>query len=291
MKRRRISGYFYILPIFVFTVFFWYLPLVISVIFSFADYNILRPLRFIGLGNYERLFHDDYFIRSVLNTLFFVAGVVPVQTILAFASAAWLVNKKRGLIRSFVEKAMFIPCIASVTVIGIVSRIMLNNPSSPLNGFLGLFGGSASGLLGSDRTALPTLMVIEILVNTGYYMIFFRNGLLEIPESYYEAARLDGASQMQIYRKIVLPLLRPVFIMVIFLGAIQGFRTFDLVYTTTGGGPGQSSLTTMVYLYMQNFKFSQIGYAMAIGNVMIVLVFILTFLQRRLIRSRESSLY
>lgn len=290
MKKRK-NGYFYILPILLMTVFFWYIPILISVTFSFTDYNILRPLRFTGLENYIQLGKDSYFLKSLENTFIFVALVTPVQTVLAFAAALWIVEGKQGPLRSFVRSAMFIPSIVSVTVIGIVSRVLLNNPDSPINAVAGLFGGSASGLLGSEKTSLLTLMTIEVLINTGYYMIFFLNSLLEMPESYYEAAVVDGAGKFRVYRHITIPLMSPVIIMVVFLGAIQGFRTFDLVYTTTGGGPGQSSLTAMVYLYMENFKFSKVGYAMAMGNVLILIVFALTFMQRRFLKNKDSKLY
>ncbi|WP_130863896.1 carbohydrate ABC transporter permease [Bacilliculturomica massiliensis] len=285
------NGYLYILPMCLSVLFFWYGPVLLSAVFSLGSYSALKPFQFTGMGNYTALFSDKYFIRALSNTFIWVLGVVPAQTVLAFFSACWIAGKKSSFLASLVRKVMFIPSVASVTVIGIVCRLMLNSPQSPVNALLGIFGGSASNLLGSETTALPTLMLIEVLVNTGYYMIFFLTSLMEIPESYYEAARMDGAGAFRICTQIQIPLLKPVFIMIIFLGLIQGFRTFDLVYTTTGGGPGQASMTAVVYLYMQNFKFSQIGYAMAIGNILVVIVALLTFLQRRLLKNKENSLY
>ena len=123
-------------------------------------------------------------------------------------------------------------------------------------------------------------------------MVIYLAALLDIPRSYYEAARIDGANQFQIFWKITFPLMRPMTLLVILLGSISAFQNFDLVYTMTGGGPGRATtMTAMVYLYLYSFKYSKIGFAMAIGNVLILVIALLTIVQRRLASRKDNVLY
>lgn len=291
-KKQDWSSYLYILPMLAIVIFFWIIPILISVVLSFTQYNALSTPHFNGVENYKALFEDRIFRQSLINTLIFVITVVPGQTILAFLTASWIDRKGKNPATQFVRWAMFIPSLASVSIVGIVCRILLNNPSSPLNTLFSIFGLNPSLLLGSEKAAFPTLIVIEILIGSGYYMVIYLAALLDIPHSYYEAAKIDGASQFQIFWKITFPLMRPMTLLVILLGSISAFQSFDLVYTMTGGGPGRSAtMTAMVYLYLYSFKYSKIGFAMAIGNVLILVIAVLTIVQRRLAGRKENILY
>ena len=286
------SAYLYLLPMLAIVIFFWIIPILVSAVLSFTQYNALSTPHFNGVENYKALFEDRLFCQSLINTFIFVITVVPGQTILAFLTASWIDRKGKNPATQFVRWAMFIPSLASVSIVGIVCRILLNNPSSPLNTLFSLFGLNPSLLLGSEKAAFPTLIVIEILIGSGYYMVIYLAALLDIPRSYYEAAKIDGASQFQIFWKITFPLMRPMTLLVILLGSISAFQSFDLVYTMTGGGPGRSTtMTAMVYLYLYSFKYSKIGFAMAIGNVLILVIAVLTIVQRRLAGRKENVLY
>ena len=187
---------------------------------------------------------------------------------------------------------MFIPSLAASGVVSIVWRILLNNESSPLYAFLKLFGIDSTLILGSKEMVFPALIIMDILMGMGYYMVLYLAYLVDIPDSYYEAARLDGATRMQTIRWITAPLMKPAIIMVAFLGVIATFQSFDMVYVMTGGGPGNgTTMTIMVYLYQYSFKYSKVGYGMAIGNILIIMVAVLTFTQRRLINNKNSELY
>ena len=229
-RRQEWSSYLYILPMLAIVVFFWIIPILISVVLSFTQYNALSSPSFNGLENYRALFEDRIFRQSLVNTLIYVVTVVPGQTILAFLTASWIDRKGKNPATQFVRWAMFIPSLASVSVVGIVCRILLNSPTSPLNTLFSLFGVDPSLLLGNEATAFPTLIVIEILIGSGYYMVIYLAALLDIPRSYYEAARIDGANQFQIFWKITFPLMRPMTLLVILLGSISAFQNFDLVY-------------------------------------------------------------
>ena len=238
------------------------------------------------------LFQDETFRKCIRNTLIFVVTVVPAETVLGLLTAIWINNRKTTLLGKFVRNGMFIPSLAASGVVSIVWRILLNNESSPLYAFLKLFGIDSTLILGSKEMVFPALIIMDILMGMGYYMVLYLAYLVDIPDSYYEAARLDGATRMQTIRWITAPLLKPAIIMVAFLGVIATFQSFDMVYVMTGGGPGNgTTMTIMVYLYQYSFKYSKVGYGMAIGNILIIMVAVLTFTQRRLINNKNSELY
>ena len=138
----------------------------------------------------------------------------------------------------------------------------------------------------------PALIIMEVLMQMGYYMVLYLAYLVDIPDSYYEAARLDGASPTQTIRYITAPLMRTTTTMLVFLGVIGTFQSFDMIYIMTGGGPGQgTTMTIMMSLYLYSFKYSKVGYGMAIGNILILLVVFLTYCQKRMLNQRNTELY
>ena len=139
MKKKDYSGYLYILPFFLVVLIFWYIPILISGAFSFTHYNALGKPQFVGWSNYILLFKDKIFLKSIVNTLFFVVTIVPLQTILSFLIAVWVNKRRTTLLGKFVRNAMFVPSLASAGVVSIVWRILLNNEQSPLAYFLKIF--------------------------------------------------------------------------------------------------------------------------------------------------------
>ena len=141
-------AWLYILPMLAMTIFFWIVPIIVAVFMSFSNYTGLNVPSFVELENYKKLFSDDLFFISLKNTLIFVITVVPGQTILGFCVAAWIDRKGKNPVTSFVRWSMFIPSLASVSIIGIVCRVLLNNVDSPLNTFLKILGVNGNHLLG-----------------------------------------------------------------------------------------------------------------------------------------------
>ena len=281
----------YVFPMLAIIIFFWFIPVIVAVFGSFSNYTGLNQPDFIALENYKKIFTDELFYSSLKITLLFVIFVVPGQTILAFLSAAWIDRKGSTPAANFVRWTMFIPTLASTSVIAIICRTLLNNPASPLNAFLGLFGIQGNMLLGSPAGAMGVLVVIQILMSSGYYMVIYLSAMVAIPRSYYEAARLEGVGVLTVYRRITLPILRPTTVMIIFLGVLSSLQTFDLVYVMTGGGPQTATYTIMLYLYMYAFKYSKVAMGMAISVVLCVLIGLLVFWQRKLISAKENYLY
>ena len=282
----------YIAPIAAIIIFFWIIPILVSFFFSLTKYNGLSAPTYIGLDNYKSLFRDKIFIECLKNTIIFMVFIVPGQTVLAFLTASWLYKSKNSLACRFVKWTALIPTLLPVSVIGLVCRILLNNPQSPINTIAKFIGMNANNLLGNKTSAMATIVVISILLKFGYYAVLFYTNMLDISESYFEAAKIDGVSQFSVYRNIILPLMKPSILLVIFLGVLDIFQHFDLIYTLTGGGPGTAgTMTVMVYLYLYGFKYSKIGYSMTIGNIMILVVALISIIQRKNLMEQESQLY
>ncbi len=290
LKIENWKAYGYILPLGILLFSFYIVPIIMSTYFSFTKYNIMTPAEFIGLENYKRLLTDKTFMISIWNTIKFAIFVVPIQTVLAIILAVWINSRKETFIGKFAKAVIFIPVIASMISVGIVWKAMLSGSTSPINQLLGVFNLGPVNFLGDVKLSLYTLMGISIWKNIGYFMVIYTAALMDIPQSYYEAAKVDGANKFQQFRRITLPLLKPATIMVVFLGSIWSLQVFDLVYSLTGGGPGMSTMTMVMYSYNLNFKNFNSGYAMAVANVLFLIIAIITIMQKKFIK-RDSSMY
>lgn len=287
---KKLGPYGYLLPLGILLTSFYVIPIIMSFIFSFTKYNIMTPAKYIGLKNYSHIFKDKMFVAALKNTVYFTIVVVPVQTILSLVMAVWLTSREKSKFIEFVKGVMFIPVISSMILISIVWRILLNGDASPLNSIFTMLGFNAPNWLGSSKLALPTMMMISVWKNVGYFMIIYIAGLMDIPQSYYEAAEVDGASKWQVFKKITVPLLKPTTIMVTFIGCIWSLQTFDIVYTLTGGGPGLASMTIVLHVYNLAFKQFNAGYAMAVANVLFLVIAIISILQKKFLQ-RDKSTY
>ncbi len=285
----RLKPYVFIGPLSIIILLFYFIPIILSTYFSFTDYNIIKPSKFIGLENYYKLFQDEVFRTSFKNTFLFTLGVVPMQTILALTMATLLVSRKKDILSQIVKATMFIPVISSMILVSIIWRILLNSSSSPLNLVFSLLHMDPPNWLGDPSIVLLTLMGITIWKNTGYFMILYIAGLMEIPAVYKESARVDGANSLNTFWHITLPLLKPTTIIVVFLGIVWSLNTFDLIYTITGGGPGTSSMTVVLHIYNNAFKNFKAGYAMSMANLLFLISASSAIIQRKLLKKESSE--
>ncbi|HBF3262912.1 TPA: sugar ABC transporter permease [Clostridioides difficile] len=292
-KRKKtklnIKPYMYILPLGIILVAFYVIPIIMSIYFSFTKYNIISPATFIGLENYKKLFTDETLKVSIINTIKFTVVVVPCQTILSLILAVWITEKGNSKIASFAKGAIFIPVLSSMVLIGMVWRALLNGEGSIIYQVLGTFGIESSKLLGDSKTALPTLMFISMWKNIGYFMVIYISAIMNLPKHCYEVAKVDGATKLQEFIKITVPLLKPTTIMVVFLGSIWSLQVFDLVYTVTGGGPGISTMSIVMHAFNLNFKNFNSGYAMTVANVLFLLIAVVSILQNKLVKRDNSD--
>ena len=292
---KRLAGrgkpYGFIGPLSLILFTFYVVPILLSLYFSFTDYNIIKDPDFIGISNYRALLEDKTFKTSLGNTFLFTLGVVPAQTIISLLMATWLVERGRSRLTEFVKGAMFIPVISSMVLVSIVWRILLNGGGSPLNMIFNFLNVAPPNWLGNSSIVLFVLMGITVWKNTGYFMILYIAGLMEIPQNYKEAARVDGAGRLRVFYHITLPLLTPTTIMVVFLGIVWSLQTFDLIYTLTGGGPGNASMTLVLHIYNNAFKNFNAGYAMTMANILLFFSAVAAILQRKLLKRERSEVY
>jgi multiple sugar transport system permease protein len=288
-KNKQLARAFvYIFPGFLLLVVFSILPIGMDIYYSFTKYNVIQPPQWIGLDNYRRLLGDIYFTSAVKNTIVYTLISVPLTTITSLLLAAVIAEGFRNSFGGFVKSALFIPVIASSVLSGTLWGLFLS-PRGPVNGLLGLFHISPVAFLGRTGTALPAVSIVAVWQSVGYYLVIFYAGLMDIPASLYEAARVDGASTIQRFFYITLPSLSTVLYLVSTLGIIGSFQVFDLVFVMTGGGPGQATRTLVMTIYETAFRENKLGYATAIAIVMFVLVLIVTIIQKRLQRGSSGE--
>ena len=246
---------------------FVFFPIAYSIFISFFDWNLVTNQRnFLGLTNYTRLFGDALFWKSARNTFFYTIGVVPIQTFLALFLAFVMNQKIRG--RTFFRVAFYIPAITSSVVTSTLFIALFSK-----QGLINQISGFENDWLTNPRTAMLTIMANNIWTTSGYFMVSFLAGLQSIPDSLYEAARIDGASTWQQFWKITVPMVRPVTYFVLVLGLIGCFQVFDQIFIMSAGGPVNSTTTMSYYVYVNGFKYFKLGYAAAAAIVLAVLIF------------------
>ena len=291
MKQKRLEatqGYIYILPSLILILSFSIIPIFMSGFFSFTEYNVMNPPKWAGLANYEKVFQDEYVRAALLNTLKYVLITVPIQTALSLVFAAFLAMKMQNKSGEFLRSVMFIPVIASAVTSGTIWRTILGTDGGILNNIIGLFGFDPVNWLGDSKTSLISICIVAIWKNVGYFLVIFYAGIMDIPKSLYEAARVDGANTYQQFFKITLPMLKPITSLVVTLGIIWSFQVFDLSYQMTGGGPGYSSVTIVMAIYNAAFKQYKMGYACAMAMLLLVIVLIINALKQRVFGEKED---
>ncbi|EGL15846.1 MULTISPECIES: sugar ABC transporter permease [Paenibacillus] len=261
-------------------------PLIASLYFSFSQYDMMNPPKWTGLDNYGRLFGDALFWKSLWNTLYFAVLFVPAQTILALILAVVLNQKLKGL--KLFRMAHFIPVISSWTVILYVSDAIFNPRFGFANSILASLGLDPQRWLQDGKLVIPLLVLIAVWKGIGYIMVIYLAGLQSVPQDLYEAAEIDGAGTLRKFLSITFPLISPTTFLVVILSTISTFQAFEQVYVLTGGGdissaggPNNSSLVLMLYLYREGFTFMRMGYASAIAWVLFMILFTLTLIQMK----------
>ncbi len=287
-KKEALQGIIYILPSFILIACFSVLPIFMSGYFSFTNYNVMNDPTFAGLENYTKIFKDAYVADAIKNTLAYVVITVPVQTILSLVFAAFLAYKMQNKAGGFLRSIMFIPVIASAVTAGTIWRIILNTDGGILNNLLGAFNISPVNWLGSTQTSLISICIVAIWKNVGYFLVIYYAGIMGISKDLYEAARVDGATNIQQFFKITMPMLKPITYLVVTLGIIWSFQVFDLSYQMTGGGPGRSTVTIVMAIYNAAFKQYKMGYACAMAMVLLVIVLVINGLENLLFKEKEA---
>ncbi len=282
-KRSDRTAYVFVLPYLVYFATFVAYPLLFSLILMFHRWNIVTPMEWIGLKNFIRMFGDPLFFKSLVNTLVFLAIHIPLQIAVALAIALLLNARLR--FRSFFRAVYFMPVVVSGVVVTILWQQMYLFDYGVFNSILTSIGLPRVPWLVDPSFAMPSIAIMATWKNVGIYIVLFLVGLQNIPGELYEAAELDGAASANQFLHITLPMLNPTVIAIVVLSTIGGFSLFIEPYVLTGGGPMQSTLSGMLYIYNQAFYFNHMGYAATLGITFALIVLSVVVIQRKLIEA------
>ena len=285
--QQKKTGYWFALPYVIFFATFVGYPLVFSFVLLFHRWNIVTPMEWVGLKNFERLFRDPLFFKSIWNTIIFLCIHIPLQIIVALGFAVILSSRLK--FRGFFRAIYFMPVVVSGVVVTILWQQLYAYDSGLLNRLLISLGIDKIPWLINPDVAMPSVALMATWKNVGIYIILFLVGLQNIPHELYESASLDGATGARQFFKITLPMLNPTIVVVVILSTIGGFSLFIEPYVLTGGGPMESTLSAVLYIYNQAFYFGHMGYAATLGFMFALIILCVVLLQRKFIETEPTS--
>lgn len=272
-NNERFAGWIFILPALVGTLIFIIIPVICSFGLSFAKWDLLNPIQFVGLANYREIFSEALFYKILLNTIVFALATSVLGVIIPLVLACILNSKIRGA--EFYKTAYFLPFITPMIVIGVVWEWIFDPNIGLLNHVLHLH----INWLYDTHFAMPALIIVSVWKLIGYNMVIFLSSLSGISQSMFEAAKIDGANELQTFKNVTVPLLSPTIFFVVIITAISSFQVFDLIYLMTQGGPLNSTNVLVYAIYQNAFEYFNVGKASAIAYVLFVIILVLTLVQ------------
>ncbi len=272
-NNERFAGWVFILPALLGTLIFIVIPVICSFGLSFTKWDLLNPIRFVGLDNYKEIFSEALFFKIFWNTVVFAISTSVLGVIIPLILACILNSKIRG--SEFYKTAYFLPFITPMIVIGVVWEWIFDPNIGLLNHILHLH----INWLYDTHFAMPALIIVSVWKLIGYNMVIFLSSLSGISQSMFEAAKIDGASPFQTFINVTIPLLSPSIFFVVIITAISSFQVFDLIYLMTQGGPLDSTNVLVYAIYKNAFEYFNVGKASAIAYVLFFIILVLTLVQ------------
>lgn len=263
-------------------------PLVYSLITSFFDTNLKYSGlgEFLGLQNYVEILQDTYFIESVVTTAKFTVFVVVIEFLVGLAIALLLNNIQKG--RNFFFTIIIVPMMITPIAVGLIWRLLLHSDLGIVNYLLSQIGISGRAWLADANIALPTVMFIDIWQNVPYMVLVILAGLVTLPTEPYEAAAIDGASRVQSFFRLTVPMMIPTFSVVLLLRTITALKTYDLIFVLTRGGPGTTTEVISYHIYQQAFRYLEIGKASAMSYLLLIMIIPIAFMFIKISRNRTN---
>ncbi|MFC4453988.1 sugar ABC transporter permease [Deinococcus sonorensis] len=258
------------------------LPAVVALFLSFTNYDILSPVRWVGLANYQRLLTDDLFRRGVLNVAFYAAMFVPLMIVLSLSLALALNRPRPGMV--LFRTLFYLPAVTSSIAAATIWSWMFQKDYGVVNQALGVIGIQGPNWLASSDTAMYAIVIVTLWQGLGSNIIIYLAGLSGVPKFLYEAAALDGASPWQQFWFITVPTLRTTTFFVVFMSLVGAFQLFDQAYVMTQGGPGYATTTAVYQIYSNGFTQLRMGYASAQAVVLAIAILCVSLLSMRLNR-------
>jgi len=280
------TAWWFVAPALLVIAVFFVLPVVAALFISFTDFDIyaladLRNLRFVHVRNYVRLLETPLFWQAFGNTLYFVVVGVPLS-IAASLGAALLLSSPLAGFKSFFRTALFAPVVTTLVAVAMIWRYLLGTRYGMINFALAHLGIGPVDWLGDPHWAMPAIILFAVWKSFGYNMVILLAGLQSIPSDLYEAARMDGASALQRFAQVTMPMLAPILAVVSILTVAGYFQLFAEPYVMTQGGPLQSTVSVLYFMYEEGFKWWNLGSASAVAFLLFLVIFVVTLLQLRL---------
>lgn len=282
---KRLYGWIFVLPAFILLSVFTFYPIIATLIDSFySDKTIFRPRVFLGFENYHHLLHDPVFITTLLNNFLFALGTVPASIILALVMA--LLVSQRTPAKGLIRLTYFTPTILPMIAVANIWLFFYTPQIGLFNKIIGLFGYTGINWLGNPSTALPSLMILTIWKEAGFFMIFYLAALQSLPKELYEAAEIEGTSNWSCFWKITFPLLMPTTFFITINALIEAFRFVDPIFVLTKGGPDNATNLLLYYIYETAFSFLNYSYAATLTVVLVLILLVLSIIQFGVIEKR-----
>jgi multiple sugar transport system permease protein len=280
--RKYLWVIFFISPSLIGLMIFMVLPMLASLGLTFMEWDPLLPTRFqfSGFDNYRLLVQDKTFFSALFHTLYFIVGYIPMVLACGLGVAILLNHKLKGL--AIFRAAFFIPVVSAWVAVALLWTWIFNPQYGLLNYFIGMLGIQGPAWLFDPNWAMPAIIITSVWKDIGFISILYLTGLQNIPDEYYEAASMDGASAVQKFFKITLPLLGPTTFFALIISLINSFQVFDQVYIMTGGGPAGATTVLVERIVNHAFRYGRMGYAATISWALFLLVFTVTLFQTRL---------
>jgi len=287
-RRTRFTPYIFIGPAALLFAAFSLIPIIIAITLSFQDTQTLGEGQWVGLDNYTEMGSDRLFRTALINTLVFTVGTVPTAMAMGLALAVALNRPLPG--RGVLRAMFFVPMVAAGVVVGVIMSWIFNVDYGVANNALALFGIDRMPWLTSPNMAMFTLIIVVVWTRIGFCMVIYLGALQSIPSELKEAAAIDGAGRWARFRSITLPMLTPTTSILVILNVVFSIQAFDVIYVMTGGGPGFSTTVLIQYVFRSAFQDGQMGYAAALGLVLVGILLVFTLLRQQASKRAESFL-
>lgn len=275
-NKQNFAGVLFILPSLLGTIVFIIIPIVCSFGLSFAKWDLLNPIQFVGLENYKVVLTEPVFVKIIINTFVYAISTSVFGVIIPLILACIINNKIKGA--DFFKTTYFLPFVTPMIVIGIIWEWIFDPNIGCLNHLLHLH----INWLYDTNFAMPALIIVSVWKLIGYNMILFLTGLSTINQELLEASKIDGANAYNTFKHVTIPLLSPTIFFVTIITAITSFQVFDLIYVMTQGGPLDSTNVLVYAIYKNAFEYFNVGKASALAYVLFAIIFILTLIQWKL---------
>ncbi len=291
-KNKISAAYFFLAPAMLSILVFFLVPVIAALLMSFTDFDIyslgnIQYAQFVGFSNYAAIFNDPLFWTAIKNTFYFVILGGPLSIVVSLFAAV-LLNSKLIKFKGIFRLVYFMPVVTTLVAVSVLWRFIYQPRFGMLNYILSFIGIKGIDWLGNPNWAMPAIILMAVWKNFGYNMIIFIAGLQNIPEYLYEAAEIEGASGWAKFKKITLPMLAPTTLFISIITMIGYFQLFAEPYIMTQGGPLNSTLSIVLYMYQEGFRWWNMGYAAALAFILFFIILIISLIQLKV--QRESNI-